>query len=402
MEGLAFAALRNMEDLNPHDLSGTAWAFATLSYSQTELLQAISQASIQRLSEFNSQDLANTAWSFATCDFESRQDGDKGDGAMSSEVMVKLPEFAPQGLATTAWAYSNSKTKNRTLLEAISKEVMQKLYEIEPQSLGILADAKLGCQRHIEQALRPFAQKFAELLPKPSTPTTHETGWVSVDDASMKIFTDFVREVRVDNFGAWGTRHILEQMRLEEPASEFISRAKDAILKEGETEELGQGQREGVLAGAALVHRRVFAYVEYHLELPGCTPLSGAMARENGRRDRGYDPKYPLIRPLASPISGLVDRGLCSEFQILAKLVDTVEDTLTQQGSQGSQGSQGQAPRTVRDVNDVRGRIQIFVSTSPCVSCLWALRQCQFLLPQVQLGVVNGEEILAPTLRGLD
>jgi len=151
-----------------------------------------------------------------------------------------------------------------------------------------------------------------------------------------------------------------------------------------------------------LVHRRVFAYVEYHLELPGCTPLSGAMARENGRRDRGYDPKYPLIRPLASPISGLVDRGLCSEFQILAKLVDTVEDTLTQQGSQGSQGSQGQAPRTVRDVNDVRGRIQIFVSTSPCVSCLWALRQCQFLLPQVQLGVVNGEEILAPTLRGLD
>ena len=322
-----------------------------------------------------------------------------GDGAMSSEVMVKLPEFAPQGLATTAWAYSNSKTKNRTLLEAISKEVMQKLYEIEPQSLGILADAKLGCQRHIEQALRPFAQKFAKLLPKPSTPTTHETGWVSVDDASMKIFTDFVREVRVDNFGAWGTRHILEQMRLEEPASEFISRAKDAILKEGETEELGQGQREGVLAGAALVHRRVFAYVEYHLELPGCTPLSGAMARENGRRDRGYDPKYPLIRPLASPISGLVDRGLCSEFQILAKLVDTVEDTLTQQGSQGSQGSQGQAPRTVRDV---RGRIQIFVSTSPCVSCLWALRQCQFLLPQVQLGVVNGEEILAPTLRGLD
>ena len=78
MEGLAFAALRNMEDLNPHDLSGTAWAFATLSYSQTELLQAISQASIQRLSEFNSQDLANTARSFATCDFESRQDGDKG------------------------------------------------------------------------------------------------------------------------------------------------------------------------------------------------------------------------------------------------------------------------------------------------------------------------------------
>lgn len=88
MEGLAFAALRNMDDLNPHDLSGTAWAFATLSYSQTELLQAISQASIQRLSEFNSQDLANTAWSFATCDFESRQDGDKGGAGTQNSIQI--------------------------------------------------------------------------------------------------------------------------------------------------------------------------------------------------------------------------------------------------------------------------------------------------------------------------
>jgi hypothetical protein len=97
MEGLAFAALRNMEDLNPHDLSGTAWAFATLSYSQTELLQAISQASIQRLSEFNSQDLANTAWSFATCDFESRQDDDKRGAGWGghSKFDPNSPEATP-------------------------------------------------------------------------------------------------------------------------------------------------------------------------------------------------------------------------------------------------------------------------------------------------------------------
>ena len=89
MEGLASAALRNMDDLNPHDLSGTAWAFATLSYSQTELLQAISQASIQRLSEFNSQDLANTAWSFATCDFESHQDGpDAGGSGTQNSIQI--------------------------------------------------------------------------------------------------------------------------------------------------------------------------------------------------------------------------------------------------------------------------------------------------------------------------
>ena len=68
---------------------------------------------------------------------------------VANEVQVKLAEFAPQGLTTTAWAYSNFKgPTDANLLEAISKEVMQKLYEIEPQSVTILADAKLGCERH--------------------------------------------------------------------------------------------------------------------------------------------------------------------------------------------------------------------------------------------------------------
>eukprot|EP00438_Fugacium_kawagutii_P015065 Skav200432 [mRNA] locus=scaffold578:85572:87562:- [translate_table: standard] len=372
MDALAQAALENMEDLNPHDLSGIAWAFATLSYTQHgDLLRAISRASLRLLSEFNSQDLANSAWSFATCDL-SDLTGDPTEGpVMSSEVMGKLPEFAPQGLATTAWAYS--KNKDRTLLEAISREVMQKLYEIEPQSLGILADAKLNCQSYIEQALRPFAQKFADLLPREAT--TNDMGSV---DASMKSFMDFVREVRVDNFGAWGTRHIFQQMCLEEPGPDFISRAKDAILKAGEE------AREGVLAGAALVHRRVFAYGEYFLQVPNRSEaISGSMARENGRRDREH--RSALIRPLASPISGLVDRGLCSEFQILAKLVDSVVDSIDD-------------PQLLRSVT---GHIRLFVSTSPCVSCLWALRQCQLYLPRVNLGVVNGEEVLAPTLRGI-
>ena len=342
------------------------------------LLQAISTASMRLLSEFNSQDLANSAWSFATLDSE----GVISTADLGSEVLVKLGEFAPQGLATTAWAYSTS--GDQDLLEAISKEVMKKLYEIEPQSLGILADAKLNCQSHIEQALRPFAQRFAELLPKASR--TNERGWISIDDASLKIFTDFVRELRVDNFGAWGTRHIFQQMQLREPASDFVSRAKEAILQAGDP--AGSDGKEGVLQGAALVHRRVFAYGEYHLELGINTPLSGWMARENGRRDRGYDSKYALIRPLSSPISGLVDRGLCSEFQILAKLVDSIEDAF---------GSS-----KLSSVKDVKGRIEIFVSTSPCVSCLWALRQCQFHLPQVELGVVNGEEVLAPSLKGLN
>lgn len=125
------------------------------------------------LSEFNSQDLVNCAWSLAACDLGQ---GSEDGSAITNEVQVKLAEFALKVI------YSNFKgPKDANLLAAISKEVMQKLYEIEPQSLGILADAKLGCQRHIGQALRPFAQRFAELLgsviPTPTSQNDRMTRW---------------------------------------------------------------------------------------------------------------------------------------------------------------------------------------------------------------------------------
>ena len=101
MDALASACLAHLELLNPHNLAGTARAYATLAFTeQRQLLLALGAASAQRLAEFNSQDLANSAWCFATCQLEEV-------GELGTEVLAKLPEFAPQGLATTAWAYSN-------------------------------------------------------------------------------------------------------------------------------------------------------------------------------------------------------------------------------------------------------------------------------------------------------
>jgi len=257
-------------------------------------------------------------------------------------------------------------------LDAISKEVLKKLDEIEPQSLGILADAKLACSADVERVLLPIAKRFAEHLPR------------SLDDFLAREFASFVRELRVDNFGAWGTRFVLDQIGLSGPDAAFLERASQQIVQAG----VGAGTDEGrngkeiqdVLSGAALVHRRVFSYGEYGLEVSGGgAPISGSLTKENGRRDRGaaggFDSRGSVLRPLSSPISGLVDRSLCSEFQLLA----TVLDVLSQATGMSSAAA-------------TRGYIRLFVSTSPCVSCLWAIRQCQLMLPQVRLEVANGEE----------
>eukprot|EP00439_Symbiodinium_sp_Y106_P026174 s6266_g3.t1 len=138
-------------------------------------------------------------------------------------------------LATTAWAHSAFNKKDRILLDAISKEVMQRLYEIEPQSLGILADAQLGCQPQLEQVLRPFAQRFADLMPR------------GLDDSTMTTFMQLVREIRVDNFGAWGTRHVFQQMGLASPTQDFLDRAQGEILKAGAAVGADEGDaRQGV------------------------------------------------------------------------------------------------------------------------------------------------------------
>jgi len=264
--------------------------------------------------------------------------------------------------------------KDPTLLDAISKEVLRKLDEIEPQSLGILADAKLACRGDVERALQPLAEKFVDALP------------ASLDAASVGAFTQFVHGIRVDNFGAWGTRYVFRRMNFAEPPSEFCERAAQQILQNlGGAGDENQKGREVVnaLSGAALVHRRVFSYAEYDMEVPGhsgvTVPLAGSITKENGRRDSGGSGGsgsggLPL-RALASPISGLVDRSLCSEHQVLAAIGELL--------GQATGGGASQA---------ACGRVRLFISTAPCVSCIWTLRQFQLLLPRMTVEVGNGEE----------
>mmetsp|Transcript_146364 Transcript_146364/g.407739 ORF Transcript_146364/g.407739 Transcript_146364/m.407739 type:complete len:382 (-) Transcript_146364:139-1284(-) len=375
MDALAAESIKTISSLNPHDLSGTAWAFATLSYQDhVPLLQAISAASIPLLSEFNSQDLANTAWSFATRCFKNPEMMD----SQSAEVLSKISEFAPQGLATTAWAYSSLGITDATLLEAISAEVRRKLSEIEAQSLGILADAKLACREEVERTLQPLAERLVQHLPS------------TLDASAAAAFAQFVRDLRVDNFGAWGTRYVFRRMNFPEPPPDFHERAARRIFQSASAygEERRGREVANALSGTALVHRRVFSYAEYDIRIGGSRqPLVGSLTRENGRRDRPpgaqdegarRDRAIPCpqpLRSLASPISGLVDRSLCSEFQLLNAIMDLMwqdSGTTTAESSQGL--------------------VRLFVSTAPCISCIWALRQFQLLVPWARIEVANGEE----------
>ena len=59
---MARAAEWHVSDFNVQELANTAWAFATASPSDAQLLAALVRAAERRVDDFNAHGLANTAW----------------------------------------------------------------------------------------------------------------------------------------------------------------------------------------------------------------------------------------------------------------------------------------------------------------------------------------------------
>ena len=64
--GLGAAGQELAGDMEPQNLSNTAWAFATARHAAPALLDALAAEAAPQLGEFNPQNLSNTAWAFAT------------------------------------------------------------------------------------------------------------------------------------------------------------------------------------------------------------------------------------------------------------------------------------------------------------------------------------------------
>eukprot|EP00439_Symbiodinium_sp_Y106_P077381 s1485_g16.t1 len=90
----------------------------------------------------------------------------------------------------------------------------------------------------------------------------------------------------------------------------------------------------------------------------------------------GWRPSKDWLRPTVLPFNSLVDRSLCSENQLLSKLYEKLHNAALSKTS-------------CRPF----GRVQLYVTGAPCLSCVGAMRQFSMLLPLVQLNVSIGPEI---------
>lgn len=355
LAAIASAVLRRIHSLVPQDFANILWSFSKLGYVHMPLLSSIAKAVIHQIRNFNPQDLANTAWAVANLRV---RDGPLMQ-SISSQVGRKIATFEGSDFSTTAWAFSALGLDHEELQNAISSEVLKKISSLGAQQLGTLVDLGLPCHDAVARRLEDVVSHF--LLGIPSSITGFRQG----------EYARHVELFEVDNFGSVGDRHLLTYRGVLDPDAAFRVRAKARVLEHNQQHLRSWWRTEGLL------HARVLSYAEFDLAPGhGGPALFGHRFQQNGYHGSRESDEY--ILPTTLPFNHNVDRGLCSEYQLLARLCSEVIGT---------------AANGFVVLANTTGAVQLYVSGAPCLSCIGAMCQFGLLLPRVSFGVSIGEEL---------
>jgi len=270
--------------------------------------------------------------------------------ATSAEAIPKLNAFERQELSNTAWAFATLGLQNVPLMNALSSEVRRRIELFDAQALANLADALPDCAEDLKQRLQPSLEALVAGMPG-----TLE-GW------RAGRFFEVLNQICADNFGAAGTQLLLEKMGVPFPAANFVLRGQHRVAQL-------LAETDMRLEVYGLAHKRVLCYGEWDLVLPSGERVHGATLRENGIRV-GHVPAPAWLRSHATPINSMIGRDLCGEFQLITGIGLIIDA----------------APP-----GRLEGSVHLFSTSTPCVSCVGALRQLQLRLPGVNLTFANQE-----------
>ena len=189
------------------------------------------------------------------------------------------------------------------------------LEELPAQQVALLADSvRSPC---VEESLMRFTTILQRALVDP------------------KAFAEALRQIKADHLGDRGSQLLLESQ---------------GISVEMDLPKLHNG--------------RVLVRASCDFDLHLNRELKGSHEALAGVSPEGFGANEWLI-PVPLPHSSLVDRSLCAEFQVLARLLDLLG--LPDASAQGT--------------------VHVRVTATPCLSCISVLCQFQRLFPQVHLRI---------------
>jgi len=249
---------------------------------------------------------------------------------------------------------------NNPLRDALSAAAISKINHADPQGVAALLDAGLQ-----NKALTDFfaltIQWFIRELPSTTV------GWWS---AESTLFTN----VNADTLGMCGTWQLLDEWKIYRAEGDFCSQSWMAA----------QATTMNTMQSAM----PTWAYIDWDVGRELCPPnncgVRLSLSVDRSKSEAWWACDSPL-RAFQLAVNAAVDRAACAEFQLLSHLaktllVDTIKEASPKHMCHPSNGANTMKPQT-----DIRGEVRLFVSTTPCLSCLAAMRQFQLLFPSVSI-----------------
>ena len=333
----------------PRDLATLAWASAR-SRLMGEAFLAVAWKSRLQSHRWSPMDSANLAWALSAAQHADRQ-------AMSTaveRVSARAQSLDARQPASIAQASARQTPSGASQMRYLMQVTVSQIDALPAQQVGWLADAcqvfpQVFLRSQIEscEVIRAKLSELTQQLGEPLTrlePSSHSTPpFRGSDSGPLGDFGAMAKRLGADQLGDLGSRELLRSQNIAVTAGPGPSLPREAP---------GGGKLPPV---TALCHATL-----------GGRQLSQSAV--SGVSDGLRAQRWLFPVPLAA---GSVERSLCAEFQVLAQTCDVIFEDL-------SDSSEGQR---------VSGKVQLFISAPPCLSCVAAICQFQLLLPCVELEV---------------
>eukprot|EP00927_Polykrikos_kofoidii_P016344 TRINITY_DN17378_c0_g1_i1.p1 TRINITY_DN17378_c0_g1~~TRINITY_DN17378_c0_g1_i1.p1 ORF type:complete len:887 (+),score=111.98 TRINITY_DN17378_c0_g1_i1:184-2844(+) len=431
---LAREIVGSISEFRPRDISITAWSFARMEIRDDALMDAIQIAARQRLvdSPWGTQELANLVWSFALLDVRHLsllEESSRVAASMCSE------EFTQQELTNIIWSHAGLRFRHEPLLAELSKRTVVMLSEFNAQSLASAAwgfevlnwrdprgdflrlvirrfqSVLHGSAPGVEcvvlasavEAVTSLGEEAASLLshchelvidPAISYLCDIRRAQTIADNRDLEEahqrLQSWVQEMQVPHLGSTHTRSALTAMGFATAPvnAEWLAEARRATLRSAWWScPHAAVCSQGVVAWIAwTLHFVCSASLEHDFD---SSQIRGVTKKveEPGRVFFAEDATEQsiLIEKMLQPIYLQVPRGGHAERQALIELLRTAARSF---GSGEGAWSQTQ------------GKVELYATHYPCISCLSVLARCARLLPRVDFVVEFDDAWLAWQERG--
>ena len=330
----------------PRDLATMAWCLARLRDKTQGAFAMISKGWMSLPSKASKaatpMDLANLAWSLASV---QHLDPPVMANIVESSVQC-IKELDARQVASIVWSCAQLKVNESPLMLLLDALDGPLLDELPVQQVGSLADSmSLQFSSSLQERVTERLGRSVRILEERLTRIVPGPDGFSEKSPSLQCFAAAVQQLGADQLGDSGSCELLRtcgiapKLRL---SSSFAPDSKRLLVKASAIYDIKVG----------------------HSELQGSyVAVSGVDDSLRGTR---------WISPIQLPLGKQVDRSLCGEFQVLAKLCDEVIEHESE---------------VLTFPSKVTGTLQLFVTAAPCLSCIAAVYQFHRLFPKIKLDV---------------